>query len=105
MWRAGGHEQGAVARSHGDGSVGTHRQSPSFGVESVVMMSTEREQIRQVGVSAVFPPVDVVRFGDGDMPPASGDGARSVHGSERSSLADAGVSSTAAVVEADRPYE
>jgi hypothetical protein len=88
-----------------DAAVGPHRQSPSFCVESVVVVPAQWQQVRQISASAVFPPVDVMGLGDGDVPCAARDGAVSVHRPHGSALSNTGVSSTAAVVECDRPGE
>jgi hypothetical protein len=69
------------------------------------VVSTERNQVVEVGSSAVLPPVDVVGLGDRHVSCATGDGARSVHRTQRASLSGAGVSSTTAVVEPDRASE
>ena len=62
-----------------------------FAVGQVVVVFAEWEEVVEVGGAAVFPVVDVVRFGDADVAFAARDGTGAVHGSECAALVAVGV--------------
>ena len=81
-----------------DRSVG-ERQCPAVVVDVVVVLDTEREEVRQVGGSAVSPPGDVVGFAVVEPDRTAGDRAPRVHHSQRTSLGAAREPCGAAEVE------
>ena len=79
-WGAGGHEWGAIAGVDGDRPIGLHIESPLLGVEPIVVVAAEGDEVRQIGTTALLPTMNVVGFGDRDVPAATRDGAGAIHG-------------------------
>ena len=53
---------GAVGESEGEFAVGSEFDGPGVVVDSGVMFRTDRDQIVEIGETAVSPPDDVVKF-------------------------------------------
>ena len=104
-WRAGAAQGGAIARSNGERPVGAEVHTPLFGVQAIVMMAAEWQQIVQVGMSAVLPESNVVRLDSGDVAATARDGTGAEHGAQGPALLGTGMPAATAVNEADRPFE
>ena len=82
---SGGHDH-LPSSSDREAPVGVEFDGPAFGLQPVMVMPAQWEQVGEVGGTAVFPEHEMMRLGGGHVPVAAGDRTRPIHRPERTPL-------------------